>query len=229
MREAVREFNASGVLALRDKRGSSEAGSDKCFLCFRGLCKTNAFSTADRKDLMDDKQPPHVEAESGNYRSFRILGAFDLSRSSVVDQSSLLNSARFLINANNGRVSQVGTRAGSMLYQKLKSHVAIRLPYIAGVLAEETTRGSRQKCYAYEVTLSGLPIEKRASEQLGFQGSYKTTALKMRVEDFYTAMHRGKSRTRGRMTPFTEGNGAKPLSNKADSHTKPFIAKTKPV
>ena len=77
-----------------------------------------------------------------------------MSKSSVVDRSSLLNNGRFLISASNGRVSQVGTRAGSMLYQRLKGQGSLKLPYKAGVLAEETTRGSRQKRYAYEVTLS---------------------------------------------------------------------------
>ena len=140
-----------------------------------------------------------------------------MSKSSVVDRSSLLNNGRFIIGASNGRVSQVGTRASSMLYQRLKGRESLKLPYKVGVLAEETTRGSRQKRYAYEVTLSSLPLERRASEQLAFQGSYKTTALKMKVEDFYRAMHRGNRRTRGRMISFTD-NAVKsgPLGSKAN-------------
>lgn len=148
---------------------------------------------------MVDKDPGHIEAESNSVRSFRILGAFEMSQSSVVDRSSLLNGGRFLINASNGRVSQIGTRAGSMLYRKLRSQGSIKLPYKVGILAEETTRGSRQKRYAYKVTLNGLPLEKRASEQMAFQGSYKTTALKMKVDDFYKVMHQKTRRTRGKV------------------------------
>jgi hypothetical protein len=174
----------------------------------------------------DSRDSQHLIARDGNCRSFRILGAFDMPKSSVVDRSNLLSNGRFLVSASNGRVSQVGTRAGSTLYQKLKRQESIKLPYKAGNLAEERTRGSHHKRYAYEVTSSNLPIEKRASEQMAFHGSYKTTALKMKVEDFYRAMHQGKRRTRGRMMPFTEGDSAKSRSNKAESLAKHSIAKT---
>jgi hypothetical protein len=202
--EHVRDFIASGLLAFGDSKCSFNTNVDTWFFATGAFVRPMHLFTISTTERMDDQESQHSTAESGNCRSFRILGAFDMAKSPVVDRSTLLNNGRFLISASSGRVSQVGTRAGSMLYQRLKGQESIRLPYKTGVLAEETTRGSRQKRYAYEVTLSSLPIEKRASERMSFQGSYKTTALKMKVEDFYRAMHRAKRRTRGRMISFTD-------------------------
>ena len=61
---------------------------------------------------------------------------------------------------------------------------------------------------------------------MAFQGSYKTTALKMKVEDFYRAMHRGNRRTRGRMISLTEDDvKSRPLRSKADLRKKPVLQK----
>jgi hypothetical protein len=99
------------------KNYSFETDQDTQSFCYRRLCKPEAFSLLHIiEDLMVDKDPGFIEAKSNKLRSFRVLGIFEMSQSSVVDRSSLLNGGRFLINASNGRVSQIGTHAGSMLY-----------------------------------------------------------------------------------------------------------------
>lgn len=75
-------------------------------------------------------------------RSFKVLLALDPNQS---DASNLLKDTRLEIDADKGRVSQAGTRAGSQLFRALKCSGAAKAPCTVYVLLQETTRGSAKK------------------------------------------------------------------------------------
>jgi hypothetical protein len=101
------------------------------------------------------------------------------------DQSSKLDNSRLEIDAERGRVVQAGCRAGSALYRQLKASAprSATLPFKAYVLLAETTRGSKHKEYAYQVSLHALP-ENMRPEGMRFEGAYRTSATKLSIEAF---------------------------------------------
>jgi hypothetical protein len=128
---------------------------------------------------MDDHQP----LEQGKpRRSFRVVTTLDMKYN---DQTSRLSETRLEIDANKGRVVQAGSRAGSSLFRLLKAdpRQPATLPYACSVLLQEMTRSSKHKQFAYSVSLLALP-ENRRPEGMKFQGSYRTTATKLTLEEF---------------------------------------------
>jgi hypothetical protein len=117
-----------------------------------------------------------------NRRSFKVVKALDKKCS---DQSLKLEESRLEIDAERGRVVQAGCRAGSSLYKLLKaSHPrSAALPFTAFVMLAETTRGSKHKEYAYQVSLHALPDDLRP-QGMNFQGAYRTSATKLSIEAF---------------------------------------------
>jgi hypothetical protein len=120
--------------------------------------------------------------EKRNRRSFKIVKALDKKCS---DQSSKLDNLRLEIDAERGRVVQTGCRAGSALYRQLKATAprSATLPFTAFVLLMETTRGNKNKEYAYQVSLHALP-ENMRPEGMRFEGAYRTSATKLSIEAF---------------------------------------------
>jgi hypothetical protein len=117
-----------------------------------------------------------------NRRSFKVVKALDKKCS---DQSSKLDDSRLEIDAERGRVVQAGCRAGSALYRQLKASAprSATLPFKAYVLLVETTRGSKHKEYAYQVSLHALPENQRPHD-MRFEGFYRTSATKLSIEAF---------------------------------------------
>jgi hypothetical protein len=115
-------------------------------------------------------------------RSFRVVRALDHKCS---DQSSRLEGSRLEIDADRGRVVQAGCRAGSALYRSIKADTPrlAALPFTAFVLLVETTRGSKHKHFAYQVSPHPLP-KRRRPQGMNFQGSYQTSATKLTMEAF---------------------------------------------
>jgi hypothetical protein len=125
------------------------------------------FVTWNMEDPLRDKR---------NRRSFKVVKALDKKCS---DQSLKLDESRLEIDAMRGRVVQAGCRAGSSLYKLLKASDprSATLPFTAFVLLTETTRGSRHKQYAYQVSLHALPEDPRP-QGMRFAGAYWTSATK---------------------------------------------------
>jgi hypothetical protein len=117
-----------------------------------------------------------------NRRSFKVVKVLDKKCS---DHTSKLAESRLEIDAERGRVVQAGCRAGSALYRLLKvsAPTSATLPFKAYVLLAETTRGSKYKEYAYHVSLHALPENQRPRD-MHFEGSYRTSATKLSIEDF---------------------------------------------
>jgi hypothetical protein len=118
-----------------------------------------------------------------NRRSFKVVKVLDKKCS---DHTSKLAESRLEIDAERGRVVQAGCRAGSALYRLLKvsAPTSATLPFKAYVLLAETTRGSKlHKEYAYQVSLNALP-ENMRPQDMQFEGSYRTSATKLSIEDF---------------------------------------------
>jgi hypothetical protein len=117
-----------------------------------------------------------------NRRSFKVVKVLDKKCS---DQSSKLQESRLEIDAERGRVVQAGCRAGSALNRQLKASAprSATLPFKAYVLLAETTRGSKHKEYAYQVSLHALP-ENQRPQDMCFEGAYQTSATKLSIEAF---------------------------------------------
>jgi hypothetical protein len=115
-------------------------------------------------------------------RSFKVVKALDKKCS---DQTSRLGESHLEIDSERGRVVQAGCRAGSALYRVLKASApkSAALPFNAFVMLAETTRGSKHKEYAYQVSLHALPDDLRP-QGMNFQGSYRTSATKLSIEAF---------------------------------------------
>jgi hypothetical protein len=115
--------------------------------------------------------------DNRNRRSFWVVKVLDKK---CLDQSNRLQESRLEIDAAKGRVVQVGCRAGSALYRQLKVSASRStvLPFTAFVLLTETTRGSKRKEYAYQVSLHALPDNMRPHD-MRFEGSYRTSATKL--------------------------------------------------
>jgi hypothetical protein len=142
---------------------------------------------------MDDHQP----LEQGKpRRSFRVVKALDMQYN---DQTNRLSETRLEIDADKGRVVQAGCRAGSSLFRLLKAGgtKSATLPYECSVLLQETTRSSKHKRFAYTVSLRALP-EHRRPEGMQFQGSYRTTATKLTIEEFDALLQKIKEGVRAK-------------------------------
>jgi hypothetical protein len=138
--------------------------------------------------------------EKRNRRSFRVVKALDKKCS---DQSSKLDNSRLEIDAERGRVVQAGSRAGSALYRLLKASAprSAVLPFTAFVLLMETTRGNKNKEYAYQVSLHALPENQRPHD-MRFEGSYRTSATKPSIEAFEALTPQANRRkSKAMMTP----------------------------
>jgi hypothetical protein len=117
-----------------------------------------------------------------NRRSFWVVKVLDKK---CLDRSNRLQESRLEIDAAKGRVVQAGCRAGSALYRQLKvcAPRSAVLPFTAFVLLTGTTRGSKHKEYAYQVSLHALPENMRLHD-MRFEGSYRTSATKLSIEAF---------------------------------------------
>jgi hypothetical protein len=125
-------------------------------------------------------------------RSFKVVKALDKKCS---DQSLKLDESRLEIDAKRGRVVQAGCRAGSSPYKLLKAFDprSATLPFSAFVLLTETTRGSRHKQYAYQVSLHALPKDPRP-QGMRFAGAYRTSATKLSIKAFDALTPRANGR-----------------------------------
>jgi hypothetical protein len=172
--------------------------------------------------LLKDKRPR---------RSFKVLKALDKKCS---DQSRKLDAARLEIDAERGRVVQAGCRASSSLYKLLKASDprSATLPFTSFVLLTETTRGSRHKQYAYQVSLHALPEDLRP-QGMRFAGAYRTSATKLLIEAFDALTPRANGRkskatTTPRVlnTPSKKGSGqqhqAPPITDGYDSSSSGY-------
>jgi hypothetical protein len=123
---------------------------------------------------------PHRDKR--NRRSFRVVKVLDKKCS---DQSNMLQESRLEIDAAKGRVVQASCRAGSALYRLLKVSAprSATLPFTAYVLLMETTRGSKHKEFAYQVSIHALPENQRPQDMI-FEGAYRTNAMKLSIESF---------------------------------------------
>jgi hypothetical protein len=167
-----------------------------------------------------------------NRRSFKVVKVLDKKCS---DQSSLkLDDSRLEIDAERGRVVQAGCRAGSALYRQLKASAprSATLPFKAYVLLAETTRGSKHKQYAYQVSLHALPENQRPHD-MRFDGSYRTSATKLSIEAF-DALNSQANRRKSKATttpkalykPSKRGSGrrrqAPPITDDYDSSSSGY-------
>jgi hypothetical protein len=133
-----------------------------------------------------------------NRRSFMIVKALDKK---CLDHTSKLAESRLEIDAERGRVVQAGSRAGSALYRLLKASAprSATLPFKAYVLLAETTRGSKHKEYAYQVSLNALPENMRPHD-MRFERSYRTSATKLSIEAFEALLPGANGRKSKAMT-----------------------------
>jgi hypothetical protein len=131
-------------------------------------------------------------------RSFQVVRILDKECS---DQSSKLEESRLEIDADKGRIIQAGCKAGSALYWQLKSSAprSAALPFTAFVMLAETTRGSKHKKYAYEVSLRALP-ENQQAQGMRFEGSYRRSAIKLSIEAFDALSPRASGKMSKAMT-----------------------------
>jgi hypothetical protein len=166
-----------------------------------------------------------------NRRSFKVVKVLEKKCS---DQSSRLDNSRLEIDAKGGRVVQAGCRAGSALYRLLKASAprSAVLPFTAFVLLTETTRGSKNKEYAYQVSLHALPENMRPHD-MRFEGSYRTSAMKLSIEAFEALTPQSNRRKSKAMTtpkalykPSKKGSGrrhqASPITDDYDSSSSGF-------
>jgi hypothetical protein len=138
------------------------------------------------------------QRDERNRRSFKIVKALDAK---CLDQSIKLDNSRLEMNAERGRVVQAGRRAGSALYRLLKASAprSAVFPFTAFVLLMETTRGSKHKEYAYQVSLRALPKNQRPLDML-FEGAYRTSATKLSIEQFEALTPQANQRKSKAMT-----------------------------
>jgi hypothetical protein len=175
------------------------------------------FVTWSMEDPLTDKR---------NRRSFKVVKALDKKCS---DQSLKLDESRLEIDTKRGRVVQAGCRAGSSLYKLLKASDprSAALPFKAFVMLAETTRGSKHKEYAYQVSLHALPDDLRP-QGMNFQGAYRTSATKLSIEAFDALTPRANGRKSKATTtpkvlntPSNKGSGrrqqAPPITDGYDS------------
>jgi hypothetical protein len=166
-----------------------------------------------------------------NRRSFKVIKALNKKWS---DHTSKLAESRLEIDAERKRVVQAGCRADSALYWQLKATAprSATLPFKAYVLLAETTRGSKHKEYAYQVSLHALP-ENLKPQDMQFQGSYRTRATKLTIEDFKALSPKANQRKSKAMTtpkalykPSKRGSGrrrqAAPITDDYDSSSSGY-------
>jgi hypothetical protein len=164
-------------------------------------------------------------------RSFKVVKALDKKCS---DHTSKLAESRLEIDAERGRVVQAGSTAGSALYRLLKASAprSATLPFKAYILLAETTRGSKYKEYAYQVSLHALPENMRPHD-MRFEGSYRTSATKLSIEAFEALLSGANGRKSKAMTtpkalykPSKKGSGqrrqAPPITDDYDSSSSGY-------
>jgi hypothetical protein len=117
------------------------------------------------------------------------------------DHINKLAESRLEIDAERGQVVQAGCKAGSALYWLLKATAprSATLLFKAYVLLAETTRGSKHKEYAYQVSLHALPENLRPLA-MHFQGSNRTNATKLSIKDFEALTSQASQRRSKEMT-----------------------------